>query len=107
MPQPGDDDGDDVDSLEYRVLAQWLRESQSAVCHPVAYGGKMQTTPSAEYAGVVTIELMPHDAVPKTQTMDVMEHEVMPGIKQPIDGVVAIAEIADAASALDCCYLFG
>lgn len=107
MPLPGDDDGDDEDSLEYWVLAQWLRESQSAVYHLVAYGGKKQTTPLEEYEDVVTIELMPYDAVPKTQTMAVMEHGAMPGIKQPIDGVVGIAEIADAVRALDCCYLFG
>lgn len=99
MPLPDDDDGDGEDNLEHWVLTQWMRDSPSAEHHPVAYGGKKQPTPSEVYEDVVTVELLTYDAVPKTRTMTEMEHGAMPGIKQPTDGVVGIAEIADAVSA--------
>lgn len=89
------------------MLTRWLRESPSAECHPVAYGGKKQTTPPKEYDDAGTMELLARGAAPRTLTMVEMVRGATPGIKPQTDGAVAIAGIADAVSASDYCCSCG
>lgn len=62
----------------------------------MAYGGKKKPPLSEVYEDVVTVVLLVYDAVPKTRMMPEREHGAMPGIKQPTDGVVGIADAVSA-----------